>query len=181
MRLLPWFLCFGVVACAAPAAKPTDPSATSGDDDDATGDDDDGPSGDDDDDVATTTGDDDDDTTTAGDDDDDTTTVDVDTDGDGLSDATEAALGTDPALADSDGDGFADGDEVADHSDPVDAGDKPYLGGWAKGACRDSIVGQGSGVGQVAENFVLRDQNGENLHLHDFCDREVLLVSAAFW
>ena len=177
MRPLVGLLCAGIAACAAPTAKPTDRSATSTDDV-ATGDDDDvAPGGDDDDDVAT--GDDDDDVATG--DDDDTTTDDVDTDLDGLSDAAEAALGTDPALADTDGDGYDDGVEVADHSDPVDAGDKPYLGGWAKGACRDSIVGQGSGVGQVAENFILRDQHGENLHLHDFCDREVLLVSAAFW
>ena len=35
-----------------------------------------------------------------------------DTDGDGLSDAFEIAIGTDPALADSDGDGLDDGIEV---------------------------------------------------------------------
>ncbi|MGI8643489.1 MAG: hypothetical protein ACR2LS_05170, partial [Thermomicrobiales bacterium] len=36
----------------------------------------------------------------------------LDTDGDGLTDAREAELGTDPALADTDGDGISDGDEV---------------------------------------------------------------------
>ena len=37
----------------------------------------------------------------------------VDTDNDGLSDATEAVLGTDPNNADTDGDGLTDGDEVS--------------------------------------------------------------------
>ena len=36
----------------------------------------------------------------------------TDTDGDGLTDAREAALGTSPLLADTDGDGLSDGDEV---------------------------------------------------------------------
>ncbi len=38
--------------------------------------------------------------------------VDVDTDSDGLTDAEEQILGTDPALADTDGDGLTDGDEM---------------------------------------------------------------------
>jgi len=44
-----------------------------------------------------------------------------DGDGDGLNDAEEAALGTDPALADTDGDGIDDGDELFDRgTDPAD-------------------------------------------------------------
>ena len=46
--------------------------------------------------------------------------VDDDLDGDGLTAAEEAALGTDPDLADSDGDGLEDGDEVALGTDPLD-------------------------------------------------------------
>ncbi len=42
----------------------------------------------------------------------------VDTDQDGLSDAEELALGTNPALADSDGDGLSDGEEVAGGTSP---------------------------------------------------------------
>ena len=41
-----------------------------------------------------------------------------DSDGDGLTDAEEVALVTDPDSADSDGDGVADGDEVALGTDP---------------------------------------------------------------
>ncbi len=46
----------------------------------------------------------------------------VDSDGDGLTDAEEAALGTDPNNPDTDGDGLSDGDEVLVHdTDPLDA------------------------------------------------------------
>jgi hypothetical protein len=50
----------------------------------------------------------------------------VDTDGDGLSNAEEAKLGTDPNKADTDGDGTMDGDEVnAYHTDPLKANPPP--------------------------------------------------------
>ena len=49
----------------------------------------------------------------------------VDTDGDGLLDADEAAFGTDLGIADSDGDGWFDGDEVSIGTDPLDAGSIP--------------------------------------------------------
>lgn len=56
----------------------------------------------------------------------------VDTDGDGLSDADEAAAGTDPNAADSDVDGINDGQEVADGTDPLDPLD-PGPGGGGPG------------------------------------------------
>lgn len=43
----------------------------------------------------------------------------VDRDGDGLSDAEEEALGTDPTRADTDGDGLEDGQEAASGTDPT--------------------------------------------------------------
>jgi hypothetical protein len=48
------------------------------------------------------------------------TNLDEDTDGDGLSNRKEAALGTDPFLADSDEDGFSDRIEVKVGTDPLD-------------------------------------------------------------
>lgn len=45
-----------------------------------------------------------------------------DSDGDGLTDTEEAAIGSDPNLADSDGDGVDDGQEVTDGSNPTDSG-----------------------------------------------------------
>lgn len=52
------------------------------------------------------------------------TVPDEDTDGDGLSDAEELALGTNPNLADSDGDGLDDGAEVANGLNPLVADEK---------------------------------------------------------
>lgn len=49
----------------------------------------------------------------------------ADSDGDRLTDADEAALGTDPGNPDTDGDGYYDGDEAALGSDPFDAGSMP--------------------------------------------------------
>lgn len=52
-----------------------------------------------------------------------------DSDGDGLTDAQETLLGTDPNNPDSDGDGVEDGQEVSDGSDPTDPGSAiPVLG-----------------------------------------------------
>ncbi len=50
---------------------------------------------------------------------------DVDTDGDGLTDAQEAEYGTSPEVADSDGDGWSDGAEVRAGTSPRDSGDVP--------------------------------------------------------
>jgi hypothetical protein len=152
----------GLVGCGGGGPDPT-----TGDDDDTTPTDTPTP---------TPTGDDDDDTTTPT-----STTGALDDDGDGLTNAQEAELGSDPELADTDGDGWDDGAEVDGYTDPTDDGDHPYTGGWAMGACRHDLVSTGTQVGDVATDFALTDQFGDTLRLHDFCDREVLLVSAAFW
>ncbi len=104
-----------------------------------------------------------------------------DSDGDGLDDGDERDAGTDALVADSDGDTWSDGDEVADYSDPLDATDHPYTGGWAKGSCRHSITSTGTAVGDIAPDFALTDANGDTVHLHDFCDRVVLLDFTEFW
>lgn len=49
----------------------------------------------------------------------------ADTDGDGLSDADEAVLGTDPLVADTDAGGVDDGTEVAAGTDPLNGADDP--------------------------------------------------------
>lgn len=51
----------------------------------------------------------------------------LDTDGDGVSDADEAGLGTSSSLADTDGDGVSDGEERAQGSDPSDATSIPVI------------------------------------------------------
>ena len=104
-----------------------------------------------------------------------------DQDGDGLDDARENELGTKPDSKDTDGDGFFDGAEVDSFTDPTDSSDHPYEGGWPIGSCRNDLSATGNAVGQVTDNFALPNQHGEILKLHDFCDKVVLLVGAAFW
>ena len=58
---------------------------------------------------------------------------DLDSDGDGLTDVEEEALGTDPMSSDSDGDEFSDSEEVASGTVPTVFLVHPYYGGWPKG------------------------------------------------
>ncbi len=108
--------------------------------------------------------------------------IDVDGDGDGLLDAEEIELGTDPAKVDSDGDEYDDGDEVAQNTNPADAADKPYQAGWPIDACRNDFADAETGTseGDIAANFALPDQFGETVKLHDFCGQVVLVMGAGF-
>ena len=88
--------------------------------------------------------------------------------------------GLDPA-GDEDGDGFTNAEEEAGGSDPNDPNDVPYAGGWQKDLeCADSTVSTGNELGQVAEDFTLLDQFGEELSLHDFCNHVVLIEFSGF-
>ena len=101
----------------------------------------------------------------------------ADPDGDGLTNQEEEDLGLDNHNPDTDGDGFTDGQEVNGNTDAADPEDYPYAGGWDIGACRDSIQPTGKNVGDIAVDFGLMDQFGEEVTLHSFCDRVVLVVS----
>ena len=106
----------------------------------------------------------------------------LDSDGDGVSDEEEAALGTDPESDDTDLDGWTDGEELERNTDPVDGSDKPYEGGWPIGDCRDSVQADGSlSQGGIAPNFELIDTYGDTVALHDFCHMAVLVVTGAEW
>ena len=105
----------------------------------------------------------------------------TDRDGDGLTNAEEAAIGSNPDAADTDRDTWDDGIEVDNHTDPLDGFDHPYEGGWAIDPCRDETYGSSNTPGSVAEQFSLMDQHGDPVRLHDFCDRVVVLASAAEW
>ncbi len=107
--------------------------------------------------------------------------IDADADGDGLLTSEEAALGTNPADPDSDADDWSDGQEAEQHTDPLDDADRPYKGGWQIDACRTDVEPTGNGEGDVAEDFALMDQFGDTVRLHDFCNRVVWMVFAAFW
>jgi hypothetical protein len=101
--------------------------------------------------------------------------VNVDPDGDGLSDAEEAELGTDRVIADSDGDGFDDGAELIGKTDPLDEWSKPY------DQCRDSIVGTGNAVGEISFDWELPNQWETTTRLYNYCDRVALLIFAGIW
>jgi len=128
-----------------------------------------------------------DDTNNDGDDDD--SDADADDDGDGLTNAEEEAYGTDPNNADSDGDGYSDGEEVNSHgTNPDDAFSHPYTGGYNVGWCDDEPsptgpTGPGGSyrVGDVANNFTLTDQHGEQVDLYSFCGQHVMIAFGAFW
>ena len=125
----------------------------------------------DDDDVAAndddTAGDDDD----AAGDDDDSTPSDLDTDGDGLTDATEDQLGTDPNDVDSDGDGYEDGWEVGEGTDPTNPGSVIYEGGWPYNPNKESMGNgpwtSGASLGQQFPRWVAQDQFGDVVDFYD--------------
>ena len=106
--------------------------------------------------------------------------LEVDSDGDGLTDAEEEELGSDPDLVDSDGDGFEDGVEADWYTDPADPHDHPYEGGWPIDACRNDLSPTGMSVGDTINDVKLLDQYGEEVRLHDFCDHVVLIEHAGF-
>lgn len=105
----------------------------------------------------------------------------ADSDGDGISDADEAELGTDPQSDDTDLDGWTDSEELARNTDPVNGSDKPYQGGWPIGECRNDLSGSAVAAGEVAPNFTLTDMYGDDVKLHDFCHMAVMVVTGAEW
>ena len=107
--------------------------------------------------------------------------TDKDSDGDGLTDADEDELGTDADAADSDGDGTEDGEEVEQNTDPLDEDSHPFEGGWPVSACNGELEGEGYAKGDISTDWSMKDQFGEEVNLHAFCDNVVYVVFAAFW
>ena len=124
---------------------------------------------------------------TNGDDGDEDPLPGVDTDGDGLTDAEEASLGTDPELSDSDGDGYSDYDEVTEGSDPTDPDSMIYIGGWPYNPNKDADAAPGwdsvAGEGATLPYYTAFDQYGEEVHLYDFAEhgRPVVLDLGTKW
>jgi len=104
----------------------------------------------------------------------------IDSDGDGLTDAEEAELGSDPLVTDTDGDGWTDGVEDNSHTDPTDPNDHPYEGGWPIDSCRHDIVPTGMSQGDVINDVTLLDQYDEELRLHDLCNHVIMIEHAGF-
>ena len=105
----------------------------------------------------------------------------IDSDGDGLSDEEEIAMGLDPNSDDTDGDGYTDGTEDNSYTDPLDANDHPYAGGWPIDACRHDLEPTGTfNEGDIVKNYTILDQFDEQVRIHDFCDHVVLIEHAGF-
>lgn len=105
----------------------------------------------------------------------------TDSDGDGLEDCAERdEIGTDPTRADTDGDGFDDAEEVACVSDPADASETCYACGWPHGDPGD-LESTGADEGDVIANLALWDQCGEEVHLWDFTGPYYILYATAEW
>ena len=114
--------------------------------------------------------------------------VDVDSDGDGLLDSEEAALGTDKNNVDSDGDTYQDGWEVTEGTDPLSSDDRIYEGYWPYQPDKDSMdsVEYTEAVAAIGETFPrvqLMDQFGEAVDLYDFAGHgaPVLVDISAIW
>jgi peroxiredoxin len=121
----------------------------------------------------------------------------ADSDEDGLTDAEEKTLGTDPANADSDGDGFDDGIEIDAGTNPMYEFSHSYTGGYNVGFCESPYEGSTTGPtgtgsydgstwtayqnGDVTENFTLLDQHGEMVDMYSFCGKHVVFAVGAGW
>ena len=151
-----------------PADSPDDDDSATVDDDDVADDDDAAP---DDDDAAP------DDDDVAPDDDD----AAPDDDGDGLPDAFEQQIGTDPLDPDSDADGHTDGAEHLAFFFALDATDWPYAGGYPRAPLPDVVTGEGWDEGQVSQDWAGIDQHGETLLLHRFYGLTVVVVVLGEW
>lgn len=81
-----------------------------------------------------------------------------DTDGDGIPDAREKELGTDPEKADTDGDGMPDGDEVLTGNDPL----KPQLGPHERPKRDDAVDSDGDGLPDWKEKLSGTDPENED-------------------
>ena len=104
----------------------------------------------------------------------------LDADSDGIDDCTEEDLGTDPLLADSDGDGVSDKEEVDCVSDPLNADEQCYACGW-KHNDPETLVSNGSELGDVMANLQLEDQCGEVVDTWDFYGEYHILYMTAAW
>jgi thiol-disulfide isomerase/thioredoxin len=111
----------------------------------------------------------------------------TDTDGDGISDGDEVAQGIDPTLADTDGDGYLDPWELAEGKDPADPESRIYTGGWPYNPDKDALVDPGleggSSVDDMVPRFTMLDQFGEEVDFYDYAghDKPIVLDLSGVW
>ena len=84
--------------------------------------------------------------------------------------------------SDNSGNTGSDPSSEPDNREPSSEPEIPsYTGGYNVNLCSPEAQATGYGIGQVAGDFNLVDQFGENVRLSDFCGNAVLLVAATFW
>ena len=99
----------------------------------------------------------------------------LDSDEDGLSDAEEAELGTDPNKKDTDEDNYWDSWEVLEGTDPLDIDSRIYQGWWPYDPDKDSLA-QGTWpaasteIGSQFPRDVYFDQHGDAVDIYDFAN-----------
>ena len=106
------------------------------------------------------------------------------------------AIGVDENIADDDGDGFTNAEEEEMGTDPDSQYSRPYTGGYNVGVCDELPAATGptgtgenrNGVqwaayqeGDVADNWTMMDQHGEEVDLYSFCGKHVMLAISAGW
>ncbi len=100
---------------------------------------------------------------------------------------------------DPDGDGYTNAEEESAGTNPNYAYSHPYTGDYRVGYCRTRPNPTGPSKqqnysdgevdidyysyqrGDVAENFTMRDQYGEEVDLYSFCGKHVMVVVSAGW
>ncbi len=110
----------------------------------------------------------------------------VDSDGDGIEDNEELDMGLDPASDDSDGDGYLDPWEIAEGTDPADSDSVIYAGGWPYNPDKEALGESDSTRARPYEQvprFQLQDQFGEVVDLYDFAgqDKYIILDLSGDW
>ncbi|MCC6523703.1 MAG: redoxin domain-containing protein [Polyangiaceae bacterium] len=115
----------------------------------------------------------------------------LDADADGADIHEEQAAGTDPENPDSDGDGFLDGEELDAAASPLDIASWPYDSGrWPNrlpAAVADGVppgawsVFGAPPVGALMPDYLVTDQHGAPLQLHQFYGYKIMLSIGAVW
>ncbi len=109
-----------------------------------------------------------------------------DTDGDGINDLAETELGTNPIVADSDGDGWSDGDELDLDTDPLNKFSWDFGGDQWPDFTADAVAAGADSADEYAmdevhPNFEYRDQFDQRVNLDQFYGYVVLVDLSAGW
>ncbi len=95
-----------------------------------------------------------------------------DSDEDGMLDGEEDEFGSDPTLRDTDGDGYSDFSEFQEGSDPKDDSSVVFESGWPHNPFKDDLVDPGMSVsarvGDMVGNLMTEDQFGNETELYNW-------------